>query len=870
MKLLLVTAIIHGWTPLADAAIVAEAYQSHAALPLRMRNPQMAIRRHVRGLTDGRRTLHRMVQSPTTVPVAPTIQYGKVMNEKLGYSSQSDSSPSIRSRELMPFIDGSTSDDLLVSGETDTTSYALSLAVLEVQSMSLIDASASMRMNDASSNDTNLIELLQIMPLQDSSGTIMSFENSELNFDLSMPIESNALSLSQKLTDSAMSMKINKSMSMLDSSDLSVFKISGITLELSMPAKSNSLSLEQSWIGSSMSMRFEDTFSFPIGASPGLNHLSMSMHAQDSSEMSIPIEISGMSLSMEMIETWSPSYSPTRDLELSMPFVLNESTMSSGLGELSMSMDITEMLHPTFGELSAEIDILDTVLPSNSPTHMLELIAPLKLYELSMSLDLDGFSMSMEKAETSTPSNSPTLIGDLMDTDLNEFSMSLELNDLSMSMEITETPPPSQNPSTHAPSAADSEETDEISPTQHPQVYPHPGKFVVEAEARIDLIGMYSLMDDEATAIFEQSCGSFFGDMLAGTRPLIYDAQCNVINQMLLSDRRLGPSFTRGAHRKLEEASSLLVDLIVLGNSDSDPTNYATKASDAELADLVDEISNIHSMAFLVQLKKDANEAAINDFERLTAINYIGGDDSTRVIESASESDIESNDNGMKGKVIAISSMLACGVLILGMLLSYHVIKRKRASSMLKEVDKENQRDERGEPVSPNPGSFFQDLSPRNLQEVTPKNEQLTYMYSLDDGLATPTSIASIAADSVLSAADNNMGQQVIEWTDNRIRLDIIAPPGKLGIIIDTCSEGPIVHSVKPDSPLDGLIFKGDLVIAVDDEDTREWSAHYLTKLMVSTLTSQKSLISYPFISLLCSCEMENRPRKASISESSQ
>lgn len=40
------------------------------------------------------------------------------------------------------------------------------------------------------------------------------------------------------------------------------------------------------------------------------------------------------------------------------------------------------------------------------------------------------------------------------------------------------------------------------------------------------------------------------------------------------------------------------------------------------------------------------------------------------------------------------------------------------------------------------------------------------------------------------------------------------------------------MHSVKPTSPLEGLIFKGDLVIAVDDEDTREWSAHYLTKLV--------------------------------------
>ncbi len=134
------------------------------------------------------------------------------------------------------------------------------------------------------------------------------------------------------------------------------------------------------------------------------------------------------------------------------------------------------------------------------------------------------------------------------------------------------------------------------------------------------------------------------------------------------------------------------------------------------------------------------------------------------------------------------------------------------------------------------PGSLY--LSPSNFREVTPKNEQLTYAYSLDDGIATPSSIATHVVGSPLNATDK-MKQPLVQWSDdtevapsNRIRVDIVAPPGKLGIIIDTCSEGPIVHSVKPTSPLDGLIFKGDLVVGVDDMDTRECSAHYLTMLM--------------------------------------
>ena len=89
------------------------------------------------------------------------------------------------------------------------------------------------------------------------------------------------------------------------------------------------------------------------------------------------------------------------------------------------------------------------------------------------------------------------------------------------------------------------------------------------------------------------------------------------------------------------------------------------------------------------------------------------------------------------------------------------------------------------------------------------------------------------------------MQQQTPKSTDTaptRVRKDIIAPEGKLGIIIDTCNMGPIVHSVKANSPLEGLIHEGDLVVGVDDEDTREWSAHYLTKLVAKKSNCERKI----------------------------
>ncbi|GKZ00302.1 hypothetical protein MPSEU_000983100 [Mayamaea pseudoterrestris] len=61
---------------------------------------------------------------------------------------------------------------------------------------------------------------------------------------------------------------------------------------------------------------------------------------------------------------------------------------------------------------------------------------------------------------------------------------------------------------------------------------------------------------------------------------------------------------------------------------------------------------------------------------------------------------------------------------------------------------------------------------------------------------------------------------------------DVFAPAGPIGIVVDTTKEGPCVHSLKPTSPMLGLINAGDLIVGLDDEDTRGMTAATLTRLM--------------------------------------
>ncbi len=60
---------------------------------------------------------------------------------------------------------------------------------------------------------------------------------------------------------------------------------------------------------------------------------------------------------------------------------------------------------------------------------------------------------------------------------------------------------------------------------------------------------------------------------------------------------------------------------------------------------------------------------------------------------------------------------------------------------------------------------------------------------------------------------------------------DVYVPRGRLGLIIDTTSSGPVVHSIKPSSALIGVLEKGDHILAVNDIDTTTMSVAAMSQL---------------------------------------
>ena len=70
------------------------------------------------------------------------------------------------------------------------------------------------------------------------------------------------------------------------------------------------------------------------------------------------------------------------------------------------------------------------------------------------------------------------------------------------------------------------------------------------------------------------------------------------------------------------------------------------------------------------------------------------------------------------------------------------------------------------------------------------------------------------------------------------------APPGKLGVAIDSINGQPVVHRIKEGSPLEGVLRRLDRIVGIDDVDTSRMSAADVTYLMVKSMNRPR-LITY-------------------------
>ena len=109
--------------------------------------------------------------------------------------------------------------------------------------------------------------------------------------------------------------------------------------------------------------------------------------------------------------------------------------------------------------------------------------------------------------------------------------------------------------------------------------------------------------------------------------------------------------------------------------------------------------------------------------------------------------------------------------------------------------------------------------------------------YVSNDAFVSPASTAGNGMEEATAFTGRNDSV-----TSSIVCRDCYAPPGKLHIVIHSTKDGPAVHTVKDGSSLQGHIFPGDLIISVDDVDTRSYSAEQVMKMMAARSDKERKI----------------------------
>jgi len=248
-------------------------------------------------------------------------------------------------------------------------------------------------------------------------------------------------------------------------------------------------------------------------------------------------------------------------------------------------------------------------------------------------------------------------------------------------------------------------------------------------------------------------------------------------------------------------------------------------------------------------------------------------------INHEGENDINKNDASSGPNMVVIQSLIVVGVLILVLAVSvfFYVQRNKRGK---KEVHIENIRSMKQLKLdSISSGSYGSSksnskviASKRTMSSSTEVKQENPWKIGNSGTISKEIGLATSSRGTGLADLNSNInyaGEKVHgdnddddEFTDAEVdaisecssyvhefRGECYAPPGKLGVVLDSINNGPssvssvvVVHRIKPGSPLDGVLKIMDRIVAIDDIDTSKMNATEITQVMVSKMRKNRKI----------------------------
>jgi hypothetical protein len=388
---------------------------------------------------------------------------------------------------------------------------------------------------------------------------------------------------------------------------------------------------------------------------------------------------------------------------------------------------------------------------------------------------------------------------------------------------------------------------------------------------QIRLYSVSARMSKENSDFFGATTQKFLADLFESMEQPIYNITIQVVGQALVIERR--------GVRTLQHLFPLDVDMTVEGQFD--PSKHdSKKADDINLGKLCNTFFDAQGDE-LIDKFKDAsrNEDSIY-FSKVETVTSTDQQELLQQTMAPRESAISNNGLAIGG-IVAIAVCGTLAILLIFILICQRLRKTSRRTEQIVEAHRtsapitvetsskisDGYQSSAALPVSTKSGagggyssSNYEDGSDlqSNLDGDTIGGaDTMSYAYSLDHGIEGSTiggigpgseyshigrsgSISTIPIEipmvpSMTSIADYSLHQ-------TRLTRDCFAPPGRLGIVIDTTVEGPVVHKVNAGSPLEGIVWPGDIIVAIDETQTKSLSANEITALMAKNMNKRRKL----------------------------
>jgi hypothetical protein len=384
------------------------------------------------------------------------------------------------------------------------------------------------------------------------------------------------------------------------------------------------------------------------------------------------------------------------------------------------------------------------------------------------------------------------------------------------------------------------------------------------------LFSVATKLDANSKTTFRNLTQGFLGDRLANRTQPIHNVLVAVVDQSLKVARQ----------RQLVESLYPLRITMVIEGTFIPLQGSAQSAGDISLSLLCQELFDMEEYIF-IGILQSSNDPTLSSVTSIQSVAKSGTSTAPAKTVSAptfapDTTPMSSNKGGLSLPFI-IGIAVGAGVLTLAVLaLLCYCCRRQPAmdgSSTKESTALSTVGPNRASLQPPNHMNSLVSEVP-SFADTTTLNgmDNMSYAYSLDHGIEDQTSIGgqdqstiggydsqSYQSSSVGHGRGGRMPMEIPNMStssvdtgdikgkaqaalETKITRQCFAPPGKLGIVIDTTMQGPVVHKVNAGSPLEGVLWPGDIIVAIDEVDTRAMSASAITALMAKNMNKRRRL----------------------------